>query len=336
MSETTAPPAPDRIFQLTTGAWATALAGAGVTHGIFTRLSSGPATAADVAQRTGLSPRGARTLLDGLTGLGLLTTSEGRYANAPDADAYLVEGRPRYLGAYVAFGASDIGRWADLAEVVRTGVPTHPDTAEVPDNPFWERLVPAILALAAPVAEQAARSLSVADGGPLSLLDIGGGSGIWSIVFLRANREARARQLDWANVNRIARRIVDGAGVGDRFETVDGDFRTTDLGQAAHDVVVLSNIAHQESPSSNRELFGRIQSALKPGGVLVISDFVVDDGRAGPPFALLFASVMLLNTRQGSTYTASEFREWLGGAGFSSVQLEKTPGPTTIVYARTR
>jgi SAM-dependent methyltransferase len=216
---------------------------------------------------------------------------------------------------------------------VKTGAPTQEQPADVPENPFWEKLVPAIAVLAAPSAEAVARKLRLAEAGEIETLDIGGGSGIYSAVFLTASPKARALQLDWANVNRIAKGFVARFGVGDRFETEDGDFHTADLGDARWDVVVYSNIAHQETPESNRDVFARVRRALKPGGTLVVSDFVAEDDRSGPPFALLFASIMLMATREGRTYARREYRDWLEGAGFRSVEIEPTGGPSTLIYA---
>jgi hypothetical protein len=70
-------PTPDKVMQLVTGGWACSILGAAARHGIFTALEGKPETTDHVAEKTGISPRGAQALLDGLTGLGLLTLSGG-------------------------------------------------------------------------------------------------------------------------------------------------------------------------------------------------------------------------------------------------------------------
>ena len=92
-------PSPEKIMQLTSGAWATSILAAAARHGIFAALEGHPDTTEGVAKKTGISPRGAQALLDGLTGLGLLILSAGRYQNSPDASAFLVKGKSSYLGA---------------------------------------------------------------------------------------------------------------------------------------------------------------------------------------------------------------------------------------------
>src|SRR6266436_4611338 len=216
-------PTPEKVMQIVTGGWASSILGAAARHGIFNALEGNPASAEDVAKKTGISPRGAQALLDGLTGLGLLTLSEGRYQNSPDASVFLVKGKPSYLGDMAEVFLQDFPTWQKMPEAVKTGQPSTQDTSDVADNPFWHVLVPAIAALSFPVAQMAAERLGVAKAGAVSWLDVGGGSGVWSAVWLGVNKQAKGVQLDWPVVNKIAKGFVATFGVGDRFETIDGD-----------------------------------------------------------------------------------------------------------------
>jgi len=287
-------PAADRILQVATGVWATAILGAAASHCLFTHLENGVETADKLARRAGISGRGAQCLLDGLVGIGLAELRDGAYRNAAEASAVLVEGRPACLGGLARVMLADAGNWAALPEVVRTGVPVMAQTHDVADSPVWEELVPAIAPLAAPAAMIAADALRLAGSGEISILDVGGGSGIYSAIWLGINPAARSTQLDWGRVNAIARRLVAGYGVADRFACIDGDLHVTDFGTAAYDVGVYSQVAHQEGPEDNVAVLARFRRALKPGGTLVISDFIAEDDRSGPAFPLIFASAMLL------------------------------------------
>jgi ubiquinone/menaquinone biosynthesis C-methylase UbiE len=320
-------------MQIITGGWASSILGAAAQHGIFTALEGNPATAENVAQKTGISLRGAQALLDGLTGLGLLTLSEGRYQNSPDASAFLVKGKPSYFGGLAEVYLQDFPTWQNLPTAAKTGLPSAQNTSEVADNPFWHVLVPAIAALSFPVAQLAAERLSIAKAGAVTWLDVGGGSGVWSAVWLGANKQAIGTQLDWPNVNKIGREFVANYGVADRFQTIDGDFHMTDFGSAKYDFAIYAHIAHMESPADNLATFRKFRKALKPGGTLVVNDFVLNDDRTGHPFAMLFASQMLAVTKDGFTYRQSDYRKWLGEAGFKSVEIVPTPTPSTLVFA---
>ncbi len=326
-------PTLERIMQISSGGWAAAILAAGVENSVFSHVESGADTVEALGRKAGLSARGAGALLDGLVGLGFLSVSNGRYSNAPDASEFFVKGKPSYFGGFPQVMLAEFHEWQALPEIARTGRPKMSDTADSAESPFWEDLVPAIATLSVPVALVAAERLKLAQAGPVSIFDVGGGSGIYSAIWLGINPQARSTQFDWANVNRIAKDFVGKRGVGDRFRTVDGDFHEADFGNAEHDFAVYSHIAHQESPAQNVATFRKIRKALKPGGTFVISDFVVDDDRSGPPFSLIFRSTMLLRTKEGATWTRSNYETWLKEAGFRNVSIEPTGTPATLVYA---
>jgi SAM-dependent methyltransferase len=327
-------PSPERIMQIATGNWAASILAASAIHSLFEHLDNGADSTERVAKQAGLSVRGTQALLDGLVGLGLVELRDGAYRNSPEASVFLIEGKPAYLGGFAKVIFADMARRADLPEVARTGIPVSADTAELAENPFWEELVPAIAPLSVPSALAAARELGLATAGPISILDVGGGSGIYSAIWLGMNPQAHSTQIDWANVNRIAARFTAERGVGERFHTVDGDFHTCDFGTAEHDIGVYSHLAHQESPTDNVAVFRKFRAALKPGGTLVVNDFVVDDDRSGPPFPLIFHTTMLLQTAHGATWTRDDYRAWLTEAGFTDVSFQTTESPATLVLAR--
>ena len=327
-------PTPERVMQIITGGWATSILGGAVQHGLFTVLEGHPADAQELVNKTGISFRGAQALLDGLTGLGLLALSNGRYQNSPDASAFLVKDKPSYLGGMAEVFLNDFPTWQALPQAAKTGLPSASNNTDVADNPFWHVLVPAIAALSFPVTQMAAERLGIARAGAISWLDVGGGSGVWSAVWLGANKQAQGMQLDWPNVNKIAREFVAKFGVSDRFHTIDGDFHTTDFGSEKYDFAIYAHIAHQASPSENIRIFGKLRKCLKPGGTLIVNDFVLNDDRTGNPFAMMFASQMLVVSKSGFTYCQSEYRDWLTQAGFKSVEIVPTGTPATLVIAR--
>jgi hypothetical protein len=327
-------PTSDRIMRLITGYWATGIVGAAASHSVFTHLAAGATDAGELAARAGISPRGAQALLDGLVSVGLVEVADGGYRNSADAAAFLVEGQPTCLTGFAKVKLGHMVALTDLPEVVRAGRPLADAVVEVADNPHWAALVQGLAAQSVPVAQIAAGVLRVAAAGEISILDIGGGSGIYSAIWLELNPAARSTQLDWAPINAIARRFLSERGVADRFTCIDGDFHTTDFGTCAHDIVLYSNIAHQEGPEDNMAIFARARRALKFGGTLVISDYVVADDRSGPPYPLRFTAEMLVKSRHGATWRRADYQAWLAKAGFEDVSFHVTPSPSTLILAR--
>nr|WP_157357639.1 class I SAM-dependent methyltransferase [Amycolatopsis nigrescens] len=321
-------------MHLANGYWATGILGAAAGASLFTHLEAGADTADQLAAKAGISERGAQTLLDGLVSLDLVELHNGHYRNTPEATTYLVEGQPACLSSFTQLKLAHMGNLTSLPEVVRAGGPVTDATVEVADNPHWQHVVPAIAAQSVPVATVAADLLHLADAGEISILDIGGGSGIYSAIWLELNTTAHATQLDWEPINTIARRLLAEGAVADRFTCIDGDFHTTDFGTTTYDIVVYSHIAHQEGPEDNIALFAKAHTALKPGGTLVICDYIVNDDRNGPPFPLLFASEMLLKSKQGNTWRRTDYQDWLTKAGFEDISFHPTPSPATLIFAR--
>src|SRR5262245_53105603 len=106
---------PERIMQIASGGWASAVLGTACAHKLFNHLEQ-PDTAASIARKSGLSPRGTQALLDGLHGLGFLSLSNGNYQNAPDASFFLVEGKPAYMAGLPQIMTEDLAHWPQLVE----------------------------------------------------------------------------------------------------------------------------------------------------------------------------------------------------------------------------
>jgi hypothetical protein len=149
-------PTPEKIMQISTGAWASAILGAAAEFSIFKHLEGEGDTAVSLGQKIPISTRGLQSLLDGLTGLGLIELKEGRYRNSPEASCYLVEGKPTFMGGFPQIQLKDMTRWAQFPKIVKTGVPSDENTADLPENEYWEWLVPAIATLSLPLAQSAA------------------------------------------------------------------------------------------------------------------------------------------------------------------------------------
>src|SRR5262249_57877498 len=117
----------------------------------------------------------------------------------------LVEGKPGYYGGFCKFGLNDLANWGRLAEVVKIGAPV--EDVNVVENPFWEELVLSIAPGSYPLAQAAAARLRIAEAGKISILDVGGGSGVYSAVLLAKNPPATSTQHDLSNVHHVARQF---------------------------------------------------------------------------------------------------------------------------------
>lgn len=308
----------DRLLETVRGFQAACVIAAAAELDVFSSLSGEPASADVLAGRIGSDPRATAILLDALAALELLAKQGDTYRVPPEVADMLTETSPTNVLSAVRHQANCLRRWAQLARVVKTGLPAERPPSIRGEAGDCEAFIGAMDNFAASVAPQLIERLS-----PLTfqrLLDIGGASGTWTIAFLRAVPDATAVLFDLPQVIPLARQRLTRAGLIDRVTLVPGDFYTDPLPGGA-DFTWLSAIVHQNSRQENRDLYAKIHAALTAGGVLAIRDVVMDALHTQPVGGALFAVNMLVATKGGGTFTFDELREDLTSAGFSNIRL---------------
>ncbi|HZT28484.1 MAG TPA: methyltransferase [Bryobacteraceae bacterium] len=297
---------------------------------IFTAVASG-ATAAQVAARVSANPRATETLLNALAALGALSKSGQTFRNTPDTARYLVAGSPDYRRPALMHTVHMFRAWATLTDCVRAGTAVLRPGVDQQDQQWTESFIAAMHSGAQRTAQHLVQVVGVA--GVRRLLDIGGGSGAYSIAFAKASPALHAEVLDLASVVPIARKHILEAGLADRISTRVGDLTVDDFGRD-HDLILLSAICHMLDPEQNRDLFRRCYRALAPGGRIVIRDFILEPGKTAPKWVALFAINMLVSTKSGSTHTEAEYQSWLSGAGFQHFSRVEPAGDILVAARR--
>lgn len=302
--------------------------------GLVQALGERPDTAAGLAARTGTDARAVTRLLDALVAIGLVTKQPGnepRYALESGLESFAV-----HAAAYTRHMQRLESVWGQLASTVRTGAPA--ETVEGDDqSAFFAAFVRILLATnrrAAEIAAEALRSKLALLPSPAAL-DIGAGSGVWSLVLARAVPALTVIALDRQGVLPITRQVFEEHGVGDRLREIAADHRQVDLGEQIYDVIFLGHILHSEGRGESERLIARSARALKPGGTLVIGEFIADEARASrdQPRPLLFAVNMLLVTSEGDAFTLSEMSAWLRAAGLAKIATLPVPGASPLILA---
>jgi cyclopropane fatty-acyl-phospholipid synthase-like methyltransferase len=164
-------------------------------------------------------------------------------------------------------------------------------------------------------------------------LDVGGGSGAYSIAFVRRSERIRATVFDLPQVIPLTKKYIEREGLSDRVDTIAGDYTQDHLGKG-YDLVFLSQVIHSNSFDENTELMAKAASALNPGGQVVIQDFIMSEDRVSPSMGAIFALNMLVATSAGDTYTESEVRRMMAQAGLSSVKRLDTDFNTALIIVK--
>ena len=311
---------------------------AAVKLDLFNRLGESALTAREMASKTSCNPRAMGLLLNALVGMKVLGKRGIRYFNTPLTREVLIRGRgrfqtcPYYIGDILNFHNNLWEGWGQLEESLRKGRPIKQHEMYLEDRAVTRSFIHAMHNTAMGHAELLARVVPLK--GVKTLLDIGAGSGAFSIHFCKANPGLRATLLDLPKTLEVTREFVANYGAEKRITLLPGDYNKSL--PKGFDAVFLSHIIHSEGEKENLGLMKRVYECLNPGGRIMVQDFILKEDKANPPFASAFALNMLLYTEKGRSYSFKEIKGWLREAGFQSITWPRLPLPRdiSIVMAR--
>ncbi len=328
---------PTPIFELFRGSYATELLVAATAHfNVFERLSNGPLAPHVLRGQLGLAERAFAVLLTALRAMRLVGTNPAGYFElTPLAREHLLPGATLDVSGYLGM-AADSGGVREMIERLVSNSPKGQKAGEPGVGFIYREDLPSAMEDAAGARHftlaLAGRAKNVApvlaERVPLEqakvLVDVGGGTGIYSIACLLRNPGLRAIVWDRPEVLNVAAEFAAQYGVSDRLELRAGDMFVDPVPQG--DVVLLSNVLHDWDVPECRELIARCAVALPQSGRLLIHDVYLDDALDGPlPIALYSAA--LFTVTEGRAYSAAEYRGWLEAAG-----LKPEPIVPTLIH----
>ena len=293
------------------------------------RLSQQPATFDELRQSLGLDDRPANVLITALRAMELLEMVDDRLKLTSLAEEHLVPGGAFDVGDYIGLAAQSPGVLT-MVELLKTNKPLNFDNdgaafiyrngmaSAMESTETARHFTLALAGRAKNVAPALADALDAADA--KTLVDVGGGTGIYSFALLQRNPQLRAIIVDRPEVLRVAEEMGSDYGVMDRVELRGGDMFDDPLPSEA-DIVLLSNILHDWDIPECQQLVSRCAESLADSGRVVIHDVFLNDELDGPlPIALYSAALFTLT--EGRAYSEREYRLFLEAAGL-------TTGPKT-------
>ena len=295
---------------------------------LFTLLSEKTLNAVSVAEERIADPRGISILLDALTALGYLNKTDEKYQTEPSAVPFLSADAPESLLPIILHQGRVWQSWSRITDIVLGKSTAGMNKTGALAEGSIESFIGAMHVIASKKAPEVVAAVEPGDA--RRLLDVGGGSGTYTLAFLAAVPEMRATLFDLPSVIEMARNRVHAAGMKDRVRLVSGDFYNDPL-PPGHDLALLSAIIHQNSQEENKALYRRIRDALEPGGRIVVRDYVMSFDRTAPLEGAMFAVNMLAGTRGGSTYTYEEIADGLAAVGFHRIRLIRAQGMFSLV-----
>ena len=295
--------------------------------GIYGALERGPAPVTEIAQACGANERAITLLMAALEALGLAEPRDALGYGLTDAARMLLSSEYRELGNQY---------WRHLSVFFRTGQPLMRMDDPSQSESLYQAQAAALGWMLSHAANEAARRLesrTLLRGS--AIIDIGAGSGIWSLTIARHDSEAHVTAVDWPAVLEVTRKTASIFKMQDRLTTIAGDFHEIALPDGRFDLAIVANVSHLQSPDGNVALFCKLHASLKPGGEIVVIDALPGGSQGEAPLAL-YQLGLALRTQNGRVYSASELAEMLKGLFDqpSLIPIESPPHMMGMLIAR--
>ena len=295
---------------------------------IFTNIDESGTTNYQIANNLHLDEHACERLLNALVSLGFLVKKNQLFFNTEESFNFLSKKSSNYLGGLMH--SNHLWNiWSKLTNVVKTGNSAH--SSEINER-GEEWLFPFINAMHDRAKKQAPEQLANIDLSDIkSTLDIGGGSGAYSMEFVSKKPGIEATVFDLPNVIPITIKFIEKEGFSDKIKTYTGDYTTNDLPKG-FDLVFLSAIIHSNSLETNQDLIKKCFNSLNNNGRIIIQDWIMNNDRTQPISGAIFAINMLVGTEAGDCFTEQEVTEMLNTAGFKNIsRIEFKSGLSQVI-----
>lgn len=284
--------------------------------GLFEALVDGPLTPQALAEKIHSSLRGTTTLVDFLVAIGYLEKHGDAFANTASTRRWFtsagqVDYTPGLLWTHEAWAMM-----GSLAETVRKGEPKQTLWEAMIEKPHLGPLFSSYMgAFAADLGPDLLRHVPVSTA-YRRLLDLGGSHGLHSIRFCLHYPQLDAVIVDMPSALTDTGPEIARAGLADRISLSPGTLQEHDWG-ADNDLVFYLSVAHNHSADENRLAIRQIGESMRPGGLLVIHEYLAETSLDALNAA--FRLTLLLETGT-QTHRHADYCDWLATAGFSAVE----------------
>lgn len=314
-----------RLQEMVQGFWRSGALMAAVELGLFTAVSKGAGTASELASGLDITETNAERLMTACVALELLELSDdGRVSNAPDVERFLVEGSPRYAGPWMLFTKPRWADWGQLSEKLKS---KQVDRLGKYGEFTVERAREyhkATYSIGMGAGRRFSRQVDLT--GRKRVMDLGGGSGAYSIVLTEKFEGLNAVVLDLPAVVVVAKEVIAENGASDRIVAEACDFTADPFPTDCDVAIMASNL-----PIYSREIIGQVVQktfdALLPGGEMHLLGETLDDDRRGPVAPALWGLSEAISGTTGLAHTNADCVGYFENAGFVDVSMnEFVPG----------
>jgi precorrin-6B methylase 2 len=226
------------------------------------------------------------------------------------------------------------GVWLGLAETIRKGTPPEPaggpDQAEIAMARGFHNGAYALMMRLAEILDIEFSAYS-------RMLDVGSHTGAGALCLARRYPQLQATLLDRAQFRGLAEEFIRSTKLEDRVHFEEGQPDEAKPG-GEYDLVLLPHRLTQRRSADLPGILAAVMQSLRRGGMLLVTEFLLEDSKAEPREAALFRLNGLASYGPlfAGALTRSELTVLLEQAGFQHVDMVGLPmfGITAITASK--
>ncbi len=327
-----------------TGFWVSKALMAAVELEVFTKISGKQVTLQQLQDILEMEQRPTDVFATSLASLGLLkvTTENGRrlYSNSALADLFLDKNKSSYMGDIVTMFDKRLYKgWDKLVLALKTNKPVSAEEGGGAETIFDQakskekieeikKFTHSMHGVSIGPAMALAKSFDFSK--YRKMVDIGGGSGVYCIEVVKRNPNISAVVLDLEPVCQVAQEYIGKFNLQDKIQTTALDFWKEPL-PSGYDVAFLSHILHDYDQDKDTFLLKKICDSLNNDGVVLISEWLINDEKTGPPPSALMGLNMIVESYGGRNYSFAEISKMLKTAGFKRIEKRPLATPAELI-----
>jgi len=298
---------------------------AAIDLALFTAIDSGENTPELFSSHAGISEINAERLMTMCASSGLILWHEDHYDNADDVARFLVKGGKSYAASWLTFTRPSWDNYGKLTEKLQ-----NPETATIIGSyetmtvEYARRYHEATASVGFGSGRRFVKQVDLSNRS--KMMDLGGGSGAYSIVAAQAHPQLSAVVFDLPPVAEVTREFIAKHHVEKQVSAEGGDFTKNDFPEDCDVALMASNL-----PQYNRQIIGQVIQktfdALLPGGEMHLIGEMLDDDRTGPLDAAIWGLYEVMSNSTGIAHSKADCVSYFEQAGFRFVSVsEFIPG----------
>lgn len=296
--------------------------------GIFSLIGHRELNSKDVAYELNTDENATERMLNALASIGLLDKSRQHFRNTSESLRYLDKNSSEYIGSLLHMNLN-WDSWGKLTEVVKSGKSIYNNLFEERSDEFVEAYINSVHHSYLHEAKGVAESITLKN--VKRMMDLGCGSGFYSIEFLKKNPLMKVIFYDYPKVIKQTEKYLEEANIDDNnYSLVSGQIKDASF-EDDLDLIYASFIFEEFSIWDNIEIMKNCYNSLNPNGRLIIHENLINNDRTSPVDSVLYSLNLKLHTEKGDTYTENDYWIMLKEAGFQQVDNLVTEYGTILI-----